>query len=147
MDILKRLIQTFTYIAAGSMISAALFITIFIPKTELDVSILWEIIAMSAICSLGNFFYYLKKIVTKKQIMLRIAFHYLYINLVVFSGGYLWEWLTPGLIPEFLVMLLLITTVYAIVMIAVFHQEEKMAEKFNRQLRKYYPEQGEGEDS
>ena len=147
MDTIKRLIQTFVYVVAGIIISAALFITIFIPKAELDVALLWEIIAMSAICTLGNFFYFIKKTVTKKQMISRIICHYIYINLVVFTGGYLWGWLTPGLIPEFLVMLLLITSVYAIVMIAIFREEEKMAEKFNRQLRKYYPEQEEGEDS
>jgi hypothetical protein len=67
MEILKKIIQTFAYIATGSLISAALFITIFIPKEKLEVTLLWEIIVIAAVCSLGNFIFYYKKMLTKKQ--------------------------------------------------------------------------------
>ncbi len=147
MEILKRIIKTFSNVVTGSLISAALFITIFVPKVKLDVALLWEIIVIAAVCSLGTFILYYKRTLTKKQMKIRIICHYLYINIIVLSGGLFWEWFTPGLFPELLVMLLLIAVVYAIIMLTTFHMEEKMAEKLNQQLHKFYPEQEEGEDS
>lgn len=147
MNTIKRIIQTFAYTMAGTTISTAVFITLFVPELTFPIILIWEIIAMSAVCSLGNFIYYYKEVVSKKQMKIRILCHYLYINMVVFGGAFLWGWLTPGLITEFLVMLVLIAVVYVVIMIAIFRQEEKMAENINRQLRKCYPAWEEGEDS
>lgn len=139
MDRLKSIVQTFVYIMAGITISTALFITLLIPEATLSVVLLWEIIAMSAVCSLGNFIYYYKAVLNKKQMKYRILCHYLYINVVVFVGAYCWNWISPGLLPEFIVMLILIAAVYAAVMKAIFRQDAKTAENLNRQLRKHYP--------
>lgn len=140
MDTMKKIIQTFAYTVAGITISTALFITIFLPKIALDVMLMWQIIVMSAICAMGNLIYHTRKALSKKQMIVRIICHYLYINFIVFGGALLWEWLTPGLIPEFLVMLLLVAVVYAIITIVCFHQEEKTAKNLNRQLHKHFPE-------
>lgn len=139
MDLVKRIINTFAYIMTGISFSTAIFITVFIPKLKFDISLIWEIVAMSAVCALGNMIYYYKRDLTKKQMKLRIIIHYLYINAVVFGGSFLWEWLTPGLIPEFLVMLLLVTVVYVIITVVTIRQEVKIAENLNRRLRKQYP--------
>lgn len=139
MDTLKKLFQTFAYILAGITISSTLFITLFIPELKFSIFLQWQVIVMSAVCSLGNLVYYYKAILSKKQLRLRIIFHYIYVNIVVFGGAYLWEWITPGVIPQFLFLLLLIAAVYAIVTIACIHQEEKTADSINKQLRKRYP--------
>jgi hypothetical protein len=146
MDTLKKLINTFAYVIAGTTLCTALFITIFVPGLALHISLLWEMIAVSAVCSLGNFIYYYKKVLSKRQMRFRIICHYLYINAVVMGSGYLFEWMTPGLIIEFLVMLLLIAVVYVIIAMVTFRQEAKVADILNRQLRKQFPQQEEEEE-
>jgi hypothetical protein len=146
MEILRRIVQTFAYVMAGITISAALFITIFIPEEVFQIELLWQIIILSAVCSLGNFIYYFKEVPSKKQMKLRIICHYSYINLVVLGGAFLWGWVTPGILLEFLAMLALIAVVYFVVMVAIFRQEVKTAENINRQLREQYPDEEEGED-
>lgn len=146
MDTIKKMIQTFAYTVAGITISTALFITIFAPKLPLNILLLWQVILMSAICAVGNLIYYSRKVPSKNQMILRIICHYFYINFVVFGGAFLWNWLTPGLIPEILVMLLLVAVVYAIITVVCFRQEEIIAYNLNRQLRKQFPEQGEEDE-
>lgn len=143
MDTLKKLFQTFAYVMAGTTISTAIFITIFVPEHKFSILLVWEIIALSAVCALGNFIYYYKEVLSKEQMKHRIICHYIYINIVVIGGGYLWGWLTPGLISEFLVMFLLVAAVYISVTITIFRQEKKTADSLNRRLRKYYPQEEE----
>lgn len=146
METVKKLLQTFAYVLAGTTLCTALFITIFIPNEDLNISLLWQMIIVSAICSLGNLVYYYKRVLSKRQMRFRIICHYLYINAVVMGSGYLFEWMTPGLILEFLVMLLLIAVVYVIIAMVTFRQEAKVAEILNRQLRKQFPQQEEEEE-
>lgn len=140
-----QIVQTFAYVTTGIIISTSIFITIFVPGLRFTILLLWQIIAMSAVCAFGNLIYYYKEVLSKGQMRVRIACHYLYINLVVLSGSFLWGWLTPGLIPEFLLMLLLIAVVYVIITFVIFRQEMKIAESINRELRKRYSSQEEDE--
>ena len=134
---IKKIIQTFIYVIAGITISAAMFITLLIPDARLTYHILWQIIGMAAVCACGNIIFYSQNEISKRQMLLRIIFHFLYINFVVWGGAYLWEWLRPGLLLEGLVMLLLITVVYAVIMIVTFRREERTAKDLNIRLRKY----------
>jgi hypothetical protein len=148
MDLWKKavkIVQTFAYVIAGITISASIFITLFVPGLRFTILLLWQIIIMSAVCALGNLIYYYKEVLSKRQMRIRIICHYIYINLVVLSGSFLWGWLTPGLIPEFLLMLLLIAIVYVIITFVSFRQEMKIAESINRELRKRYSSQEEDE--
>ncbi len=137
----KRMLNTFAYILAGYTLNCAIFITIFVPELEFHISLLWQAIALSAVCTLGNFIYYCKSILNKKQMRVRIIFHFLYINAVVVGGAILFDWITPGLNLQLLVLLLLIVALYAIITVVSFRQEKKIAEDLNRQLRKQFPEQ------
>jgi hypothetical protein len=146
MDFLKNIFQTFVYVLAGITVCAAIFISIFVRDISISIMILWQIIAMAAVCTFGNGFYYHSAVLSKKQMKIRVICHYLYINLVVFAGAIMWDWITPGMIPEFVALLLQVAVVYAAVMIANFHQQEKVADKFNQRLRKIYPRKEEKED-
>ncbi len=145
MNLVKSIAQTFIYIMAGITINSAIFIEIFVPGATISSDLLWQIIGMSAVCSLGNIFYYSKKEPSKQHMKLRIICHYLYVNVVVSSGAYLMDWFSSGLIPQFPVMLLMIAVVYIIIMVFTSRKEEKTAENLNKRLRKYYP--SEEEDS
>lgn len=145
MNYLKNIAHTFIYILAGITINTAIFITLFELDAILGVDLLWQIIGMSAVCSLGNLSYYSTKELSKNQMKLRIICHYLYVNVVVALGAYLMDWFSSGLIPQFPVMLLMIAVVYILIMVLTSRKEEKTAENLNKRLRKYYP--SEEEDS
>jgi hypothetical protein len=145
MDTIKKMINTFAYIMTGSSLSCALFLTIFAPKLEVSITLLWQIAAMSFVCALGNLIFSYKKVPSKKQMIIRTFCHYIYINAIVYSNAFLCKWLAPGLMPEILVMLLLVAVVYVIIMIVNFRNEEKIANSLNRQLRKQYPKQEDDE--
>lgn len=140
--ILLQMAQTFSYITAGMTISAAIFITVLLPGLEFTISLLWEIIAIAAVCTLGNLIYY-KEMLSKGQMRFRIICHYSYINLVVFTGALLCGWVTPGILPQFLVMLLLVAVVYATITFVIFRKEMKVADTINQELRNRFPS---GED-
>lgn len=138
MEYIKGIIKTFIYVLGGIVISAATFITIVIPEAQLNVYLLWQIISMAAVCSLGSFIYYSKREYSKKQMKIRIAAHYLYINLVVLGGAILWGWMDTGVIMEIIFLMILIAVVYIAVCLVMFQKEEKIAENLNQRLRKFH---------
>lgn len=135
MEFLKKTLITFVLTVAGITISAALFISIFARHWEFSIQLLWQIIAMSAVCSLGNLIFYSKWEISKRQMKIRLVCHYLYINVIVFGGAILMRWLNPAHILQILVMLLLSLSVYVGITTANFKREKKTAEEFNTRLR------------
>ncbi len=140
MEYIKSILKTFVYVLAGITVCTAIFISVFIKDTKFPILLLWQMIGMAAICSTGNLIYYTKAILSKRQMKIRIVCHYFFINLVVFTGAIFWDWITPGMIPQFVVMLLQTAIVYTAVMMVNFHQQVKDAESFNRRLNKFYAE-------
>jgi hypothetical protein len=138
MDYIKKTVLTFGLILAGTTISTTLFITLFVPGWEFTIFLLWQIIIVSGVCSLGNLIYYSRGELSKRQMRIRIVLHYLYINAIVLGGAFLWQWIKPGSAVQLLVMLLLIAMVYAVITAWSFKMEEKTARDFNEQLRRLH---------
>ena len=136
---LKNILMTFFFVLSGSILSAAVFITIFFPTASLSVLMLWEVIASSVLTSLGNLFYISKKEISKKQMKLRKILHYIYINFIVVGIALLCGWVEDSKILQIIVLLILISAVYFTVSVLMFKQEEKTAEYINKQLRDRYP--------
>jgi fatty acid desaturase len=141
MQELRILLKTFIYVLACSMISAAVFITIFNPKETFDIMLLWEVILMAVIASLGSVLFFSKKEISKEQMRIRKIIHYIYINIVVVGTAILCRWIHVSKLLQLMVMLILIALVYTIVCAVMFYKEEKTAEWMNEQLRKKYPEE------
>ncbi len=142
MEIMKKIFQmihTFSYIMTGTSICTASFITLFYPDLKITVILLWQMLAISAICAMGNVFYYHKDTLSKKQMVYRIVGHYIYINFIVIGGGLVLGWIDLSLIQELLYMIVLVAIVYTVIMMVNFRQEYKMAEAINRELRRRYP--------
>lgn len=136
MELLKKTILTFALVIAGITVSSTIFLTIFVPEVQLGIMILWEIIIMSAVCSLGNLLFYSRREISKKKLRIRMIIHYIYINAVVLSGAFIWEWITPGYILQLIVIMILIAAVYAAVMLVNISKEIKIAEDLNKRLNK-----------
>ncbi|HWT74717.1 MAG TPA: DUF3021 family protein [Mobilitalea sp.] len=146
MEMLKKSLLTFVLVLAGYTISTAIFISIFVRGYEFSILLLWEIIGMSAVCTLGNLIFYSKCEISKKQMRLRKIIHYIYINAAVLGGAFLFQWIDPGLLLQFLFMLVLIAAVYYGVMAFNFRKEEKTADHMNKRLQKMNAAEKELED-
>jgi uncharacterized membrane protein YfcA len=145
MNWIKNILITFVLVFAGITISSALFITLFYPGVEISIVLLWEILIMSAVSSLGNLFFWSKYEISKNQMRIRQIIHYIYINVIVLAGAFLWKWITPGFLTQLIVMLVLIAAVYAGVMYFNLKKEKKVAEDLNQRLSQINTEEAEEE--
>jgi amino acid transporter len=133
-EMLKKMVLTFFLTVVGIIFSTTVFLTIFYPEIHLYLGLLWQIIMMSFVCTLGNLIFYSKYEISKRQMMIRKTLHFLYINAIVIGGAFLWSWVTPGILTEFFTLLIMIELVYAVVMMINIWKEKKDAEAMNKRL-------------
>ncbi len=141
MNTLKWIFLTFVYVLAGSIISTALFTTIFFPEDQFSTALLWQVIAMSAISAIGSILFVSKKELDKNKMKLRQIIHFFYICFVVMGTAIVCDWMNIQSVIQPIVLLLMIGTVYFGVCFVMFKQSEKEADYINRRLRKIYPEE------
>lgn len=143
MQELKIIIRTFLYVLAGTVLSTAIFITVFYPGATFEVSLLWQVIAMTALTSMGTALFFSKKEISKTQMKVRKTIHYIYINIIVVGTAILCDWIHVNQMIQVIVFLFDVSLVYFVVCAIMFRKEEKTAESMNERLRKQYPEEGE----
>lgn len=141
MQELKVLLRTFLYVLAGSVLSTTVFITVFYPGETFEVSLLWQVIAMTVLTSLGSALFFSKKEISKTQMKIRKTIHYIYINIIVVGTALLCEWIHISQMIQVIVFLFDVSLVYFVVCAIMFRKEEKTAEYMNEQLRKQYPQE------
>jgi predicted neutral ceramidase superfamily lipid hydrolase len=147
MDNMKKVIQTYFYVLSGSIISAAIFMTIFLQDAYFNVEVIWQVIIMAAATSMGILIFQSKREISKKQMILRQIIHYAYINVVVLSCAMLWRWVDIHQITQIIALILLVAGVYFSVTTAMFSNEKRIAESINQRLRSKYPEEDKTEDN
>lgn len=140
---IKEILNTFAYVTTGVVFATAIFISIFWKKTELSVSILWEILSVSLLCSLGNLFYYSKNMeymeaLTKQQLAFRTILHYLYINVVVIGSGFIFEWYYWYRADMMGAMIVIILIIFVSIWFINLHRDKKLAMQLNEKLKEYY---------
>ena len=143
MQYCKAVLKTFFYVLSGSILSTTVFITIFFPDLLFSIKLIWEVIAMSVLTSLGPILFISKHEITKKQMKIRQIIHYIYINIIVVGNALLCGWIEIGEIIQVGTLLLMIASVFFGVNAAMFKQEKKTAESMNERLREIYPEEKE----
>lgn len=134
MEMLKKLLKAFVQNLAGIMISTAIFISIFVKGYKFQIILLWQIIVISAVCAFGILIFFSKREFTKKQMRIRLIIHYLYINVVVLSGAYIFEWINPDYIIQSFAIMVLIAAVYLSVDIIDMMIGKRTAKIMNKQL-------------
>lgn len=140
MNRLKKIIQTFFYVLSGSIVSTAIFITIFWPGLMFPIDVIWQVIIMSAITSCGTLFFYSKSEISKKKMKLRMVLHYAYINIVVLATAFVCGWVDFTNLVQIGSMVLLVAAVYFSVNLVMFNSEKRIADNINQRLRTIYPE-------
>jgi hypothetical protein len=146
MENVKKIIQTFFYVLSGSIISTAIFMTIFLRDLYFNVEVIWQVIVVSAITSIGTLIYHSKREISKKRMRLRLIIHYTYINIVVLGCAVMWQWVNINRVSQIVTMVLLIAGVYFSVTTAMFSNEKRIAENINQRLRTRYPEEEKKEE-
>lgn len=141
MERIKKIIQTFFYVLSGSIISTAVFMTIFLRDLYFSVDVIWQVIIMAAVTSLGPLIYSSRREISKKQMRLRHIIHYTYINVVVLGCAIMWQWVNIHRISQIITMVLLVGGVYFSVTTVMFSSEKRIAERINQRLRTKYPEE------
>lgn len=136
----KRMVElllTFCMVTTGSVFVCAVYNKIFWPyDSSLDENILWQLLALAFLCSMGNFLHPYREISRKRGLIEKVV-HYLYINAVVLGCGYGFGWIDKDNVPMLIVMLLGIFLVFAVVSFVVWRLHARESENLNRKLREY----------
>lgn len=136
----KRIVElllTFCMVTTGSVFVCAVYNQVFWPRgTLLESDILWQLLALAFVCSLGNFIHPYREISRRRSVVNK-GLHYLYINVVVLGSGYWFEWMDIDNIFMFAVMFLGIAVVFAVVSFVIWRLHKRESESLNQKLKEY----------
>ena len=83
---LEAMVSLYVKIATGILFVTAVYISVFYGwKEELQVKILWQILGLAGICTLGSLILPVDggEEVSKKSMLARIVGYYVYVNVIV----------------------------------------------------------------
>jgi len=135
---LKSMAEFFEKITTGILFVTAIYIPAFYGWDEaLHVKILWQILLLSVVCTLGSIIMPLgeEKEVSRNSMLIRHSLYYIYINVVVLALGYLFGWFSFQNAGQVFGMLLAIAFVYIAVALVCYWIQLREAEKINRKLK------------
>lgn len=133
---LKELVFVYACVTTCVVFVTALYITIFWPHTTLGVELLWQILAVSLLTSLG-FYIYPEQEVSAKATWLLCVLHYVEVNVVVLGCGSWFGWFRADDLPMVLGMVIIIAFVFVLVSKIMWNRKKKMAALMNERLREY----------
>lgn len=136
LDKIKEIIYTFVCVVTGVVFSCALFITIFYREDALSVNLLWEILATSFICAIGNLFFLHRK-QPKKRMRVLALLHYIYINVVVFGCAAAFNWFDIGNLKMTGFLFFSIAAIYVAVCWGIWHRGRQESQILNQRLKEY----------
>ena len=135
---LKAMAELFQKITAGVLFVTAVYIPVFYGwDLELGPELLWQIMALSAVCTLGSVILPLEgeQEVARTSMLIRFILYYAYINGVVLAMGDCFEWFSFDNGKQVFGMLLAIAFVYLAVACITYWMEYREAEKMNQKLK------------
>lgn len=140
---INRLFKLISFISFGTLIATAIWSYISLismGKTVSDASIpyvtLWQIVIVGVVCGTGSELILGVNEVSPLEGKIRLAVHYVFINLAVLICGYKFGWYELGFWG---VMLMLLTSavVYAFTFWLGFYSSRKTADKLTKKLEEY----------
>ncbi len=135
-----ELLLTFCMVTTGSVFVCAVYNKIFWSgNTFLDGDILWQLLALAFVCSLGNFFHPYREISRRREAFNK-GLHYVYINVVVLGSGYWFGWMDIENIFMLAVMVAGILAVFVTVSFVIWRLHKRESENLNRKLSEYQAE-------
>ncbi len=134
---LEAMVSLYVKITTGILFVAAVYISVFYGwKEELQVKILWQILGLAGICTLGSLILPVdgEEEVSKKSMLARIVGYYVYVNVIVLLCGFLFGWFSFGNWKQVLGMVMAIAFVYLAVGVLSSWLEYREAERMNQKL-------------
>lgn len=134
---IKNMITMFSQIVTGVCVVSALYVSFFWGwDAEVDIAIIWQILFVSAICTLGSFFCSCReRELTKEQMRLRMFLSFLYVNCVVLFFGFCFQWFYISEWKMVLGMEAAIILVFMFVTGISYQADSKVADKLNSRLQ------------
>ncbi len=136
----RDLAAIFLMVNACVEIAVAFFTTAVNPAETVETAVLWQIPLVSLLCTLGNLFYPGNRTMKRRERWVRIAVHYLYINVVVLGAGYLFRWFQFSRFKSVAAMVLTITLIFGLVSLAFWTKSDREARWLNQRLEEYQKE-------
>lgn len=133
---IKTVLYTFVFVTTCIVFASALFTTVFWETSDIGTEMLWQILIVSALCSLGSLIYPDYEVSKKPAVFLTIL-HYIIVNVVVLGCGLWFEWFFADNIRMIVVMLLLIAVIYFLVAAIMWKRAADMANLMNERLLEY----------
>lgn len=133
---IKATLYTFVCVTTCIVFAAAIFNTVFFPGSYMETEMLWQILIISVLCSLGTMIYPDHEVTKKKAVFLTVL-HYIIVNIVVFGGGILFGWFYAANPAMVLTMLLLIAVIYFLVSAVMWKRAADTAVLMNEKLAEY----------
>ncbi|MCI9083397.1 MAG: DUF3021 domain-containing protein [Lachnospiraceae bacterium] len=135
---LKSMAVFFERITTGVLFVTAIYIPVFYGWDEvIYVKILWQILFLSGICTLGSVIMPLdgEKEVSRLSMLVRHCLYYIYINAVVLVLGYVFGWFSFHHLEQVIGMVAAIAFVYFVIVLVCYWIQYREAEKMNRKLK------------
>ena len=136
---LKIFLMVFSSVVTCVVLGSATYISILAPQEKLSPYILWQILFVSALCSVWTMFYSDREL-SKKGMLIANLIHYILVNIVVLSCGLWFKWFCIDNLLQIICMLLLIAVIYLLVCITIRKRETQVANQMNERLRVYQEE-------
>lgn len=134
MERIKNVWSTFISVTTLVVFASAVYITIFWKGAVLNVGILWQILGTSFVCSLAMLMVDPQGGGSRKKGLLINILYYLYVNVVVLSAGFLFQWFYPGNLPMVVGMLVLIAAVFVCIRIIFYRRDKALAARMMERL-------------
>lgn len=132
----KDLLFAFVCVTTCVVFVTAVYITIFWQQATLGVEILWQILTVSFLCSLGIYIYPEREVSGKTEKLLYIL-HYIISNVVVLGCGVWFGWFDTDNLPMVLGMVIAVALVFLLVSIVMWKRNQRTAALMNERLKEY----------
>lgn len=134
---LRFIFQVFSTVTSCVVVAVAIFTTLLYPTDSMSPMVLWQIPAVSMLCTLGCLIYPWDVVMTGKERGIKIFLHYLYTNVVVLVSGILFEWYNIKKIRSVISMVIVIAVIFAVVSGITWKRASIEAKNMNERLQEY----------
>ncbi|MGE5390324.1 MAG: DUF3021 family protein [Deltaproteobacteria bacterium] len=136
-DLLNVMIKTFFIVTTGTVLSVAVFCSVFSKDAVFTVYIFWQILLLAVLTTLPSLVFFSPKELSKKGWLVREAIHLAVLIIILFYLGYIWGWIAASKPMQLALYLFLIIMVYLVVKLFVHQSDKRVANQLNTGLNKY----------
>ncbi|MCM1124692.1 MAG: DUF3021 domain-containing protein [Eubacterium sp.] len=133
---IKEILMTFCMVTTGVTFATLVYVKVFYDMEGVTANILWQILLVSFLCSLGNLIHPMHE-VGRRRFWIDLFVHYLYINVVVLGAGRRFEWFDIRVASMAVGMMLLILIIFVLVSAVIWATEIKESRRMNEKLLEY----------